>query len=60
MKNNTGNYGEHAQYWDWGKLDYDRTPHDKYWFDYAKKYGNSALIPMLHGAKQAHIWQNAE
>ena len=46
MTNNMGNYGKHAQYWDWGKFDYDRTPNDEYWFDYAKKYGSSALFPM--------------
>ena len=46
MENNIGNYTQHARYWDWGKLDYDKTPHDDYWYNYAKQYGNSVLIPM--------------
>jgi len=41
-----GNYALHARYWDWSKNDHDRTPEDEYWYDYAKKHGNSALIPM--------------
>jgi len=46
MKNEIGNYTKHAKYWDWGKLDHDRTPDDDYWYNYAKQYGNNALIPM--------------
>lgn len=44
--NNIGNYARHAQFWDWGNLDHDRTPEDEYWYRYAKRYGNRVLIPM--------------
>ena len=46
MKNEIGNYKQHAQYWDWANLDHDRTPDDEYWYNYAKQYGNNILIPM--------------
>jgi SAM-dependent methyltransferase len=46
MKDHIGNYARHAPYWDWSKLDHDRTPEDEYWYQYAKKYGNNVLIPM--------------
>lgn len=44
MKNDIGNYAEHAQFWDWGG--YDRTPEHEHWYKYAKKYGSRVLIPM--------------
>lgn len=41
-----GNYARHAEYWEWGKLDHDRTPDDAQCYNFAKQYGNSILIPM--------------
>ena len=46
MTNDIGNYAQHAQYWDWGSLDHDRTPDDEKNYNFAKQYGNSILIPM--------------
>jgi SAM-dependent methyltransferase len=46
MANKLGNYPRHAQYWDWGSLDHDRTFDDERDYDFAKQYGNSILIPM--------------
>jgi SAM-dependent methyltransferase/GNAT superfamily N-acetyltransferase len=46
MENNIGNYAQHAQYWDWGNLDHDRTTDDEKSYNFAKQYGNSILIPM--------------
>jgi len=46
MQDNIGNYAKHARFWDWSKLDHDRTPDDEYWYNYAKQYGNNVLIPM--------------
>jgi SAM-dependent methyltransferase len=46
MKNKHGNYAQHAQYWDWGSLDHDRTPEDDADYNFAKQYGNNILIPM--------------
>ena len=46
MINDIGNYARHAQYWDWGSLDHDRTPDDEKNYNFIKQYGNSILIPM--------------
>ena len=46
MANNIGNYARHAQYEEWGKLDYDRTLDDEKNYALAKQYGNNILIPM--------------
>ena len=46
MKNEIGNYAKHAQYWDWGSLDHDRTPDDERKYAFARHYGNSILLPM--------------
>ncbi len=46
MKDNIGNYAKHAQYWDWGNLDHDRTQNDECCYHFAKQYGNSILLPM--------------
>ncbi len=58
MLNSMGNYAKHAQYWDWGNRDHDRTPNDEYWYESAKRYGNRVLIPMCAwgetGAYMAH------
>lgn len=43
--NNTyDTYKRHAQYWDWSG--HDRSQENKYWYNYAKHYGNNILIPM--------------
>jgi len=44
MSNDIGDYARHARYWDWSR--HDRAPEDEYWYRYAKRYGNNALIPM--------------
>ncbi len=41
-----GNYARHAAYWEWGKLDHDRTPDDETKYKFAKQYGNRILLPM--------------
>ena len=46
MLKNIGNYAQHAQYWDWGSLDHDRTPDDEIKYAFARQYGNSILLPM--------------
>lgn len=46
MSGNIGNYAQHARFWDWGRLDHDRTPDDDYWYQYARRYGNRVLQPM--------------
>lgn len=46
MLNDIDNYAKHAQFWDWSKLDYDRTLDNEYWCKFAKKYANTVLIPM--------------
>jgi SAM-dependent methyltransferase len=46
MINNTGNCARHAEYWDWGKLDHDRTPDDERNYTFIKQYGDSILLPM--------------
>lgn len=56
MKDNTGNYAAHAQYWDWGALDHDRTPDDARDLAFARQYGDSVLIPMCAwGEKGAYM-----
>ena len=40
----TGNYSQHARYWDWSG--HDRTEEHEYWLHYAEKYGKHVLIPM--------------
>jgi len=40
----TGNYAQHARFWDWSG--HDRTEEHEYWLRYAAKYGNHVLIPM--------------
>ena len=60
MTTATGNYARHAQYEEWGKLDYDRTLDDEKNYTFAKQYGNSVLIPMCAWGIWARIWQNAE
>ncbi|MDR1001635.1 MAG: hypothetical protein LBL96_12710 [Clostridiales bacterium] len=45
MMNDIGNYARHAQYWNWGNLDHDRTTEHEYWFKYAAKYGKTCLPP---------------
>jgi len=42
--NDTGNYAQHAYYWDWSG--HDRTEENEYWLQYAAKYGKNVLIPM--------------
>jgi len=44
MKNNIGNYAQHAQYWDWSG--HDRTAEHDRWVKFASKYGKNVLIPM--------------
>lgn len=39
-----GNYAQHAKVWDWGGN--DRSSEHEYWYQYAREYGNSVLIPM--------------
>ena len=46
MTNDIGNYAQHAQYWDWGSLDHDRTPDDESSYNFATRYGNNILLPM--------------
>jgi len=46
MKNDISNYAKHAQYWDWGSLDHDRTKDDEESYTFVEQYGNSILIPM--------------
>jgi len=46
MKNEIGNYAKHAQYWDWGSIDHDRTPDDERKYAFARQYGNNILLPM--------------
>jgi SAM-dependent methyltransferase len=43
-KEDYNTYTNHARYWDWSG--YDRTPEDRYWYNYARKYGNTVLSPM--------------
>ena len=50
----TGNYAQHAQYWDWSG--HDRTVEHDYWCGYAQKYGKNVLIPMCAwGDTGAHM-----
>ena len=42
--NDTGNYAQHARFWDWSG--HDRTEEHEYWLNYAAKYGKNVLIPM--------------
>jgi len=44
MNSDTGNYAQHARFWDWSG--HDRTEENEYWLRYAGKYGKNVLIPM--------------
>lgn len=56
MKNEYGNYAKHAEYWDWGSLDHDRSPNDEKDYNFIKQYGDSILIPMCAwGEKGAYM-----
>ena len=44
MNSDTGNYAQHARFWDWSG--HDRTEENEYWLKYASKYGKNVLIPM--------------
>ena len=49
MNNDTGNYAQHARFWDWSG--HDSTKEDEYWLQYAAKYGRNVLIPMCAWGK---------
>ncbi|MCL2300821.1 MAG: class I SAM-dependent methyltransferase [Firmicutes bacterium] len=42
--NSTGNYAQHARFWDWSG--HDNTEAKEYWLRCAAKYGRNVLIPM--------------